>query len=131
MHVCRASFGGLWTFDADRYVVAALHNVPKAYADFLRTTTVVPGPGSAPYRFLHGERSVIQNIDLAGREAAIRAARDAAEAALERQTATADILKVIASSPTDVQPVLDAVAKAAMRFCGATMPRFICVMATA
>ena len=53
-------------------------------------------------------------------EAAIRAARDAAEAALERQTATADILKVIASSPTDVQPVLEAVAKAAVRFCGAT-----------
>jgi PAS domain S-box-containing protein len=68
MHVCRASFGGLWTFEADRYVVAALHNVPKAYANFLRTTTVVPGPGSAPYRFLHGERSVIQNIDLAAEE---------------------------------------------------------------
>ena len=53
-------------------------------------------------------------------EAEIRTARDAAEAALERQTATADILKVIASSPTDVQPVLEAVAKAAVRFCGAT-----------
>ena len=52
-------------------------------------------------------------------EAAIRAARDAAEAALERQTATADILKVIASSPTDVQPVLDAVARRHERFCGA------------
>ena len=53
-------------------------------------------------------------------ETEIRAARDDAEAALERQTATADILKVIASSPTDVQPVLDAVVKATVRFCGAT-----------
>src|SRR4029079_17616151 len=53
-------------------------------------------------------------------EAEIAAARDAAEAALERQTATADILRVIASSPSDVQPVLEAVAKAAVRFCGAT-----------
>jgi GAF domain-containing protein len=52
-------------------------------------------------------------------EAEIRAARDAAEAALEQQTATADILRVISQSPTDVQPVLTAVANAALRFCGA------------
>jgi PAS domain S-box-containing protein len=51
--------------------------------------------------------------------ASLAVARDAAEEALERQTATADILKVIASSPTDVQPVLEAVGKAAQSFCGA------------
>ncbi len=50
----------------------------------------------------------------------VRLFQELKESALEHQTATSEILSVIASSPTDIQPVLDAIAENAARLCDAT-----------
>ena len=67
-----------------------------------------------------------QEIDLAAdlrrsgrhRDREVRLFNETQEA-LERQTATANILRVISNSPGDVQPVFETVAEHAARICGA------------
>jgi GAF domain-containing protein len=64
-----------------------------------------------------GERKTSKpNSEAARQKNLLRAAED-------RQAATAEILKVIASSPSDVQPVFDVIVERAVQLCGARMGR--------
>ena len=63
----------------------------------------------------------IENVrlftELQGKNRALTEAHAQLTEALEQQTATSEILRVISRSPTDVQPVFDTIVRSAVRLC--------------
>jgi GAF domain-containing protein len=181
VRLCDAAFGILWVFDGEFTRAGALHEVPEAYAELIRTP-FRPSPESGPARVMRGAGTIAiadvmalpgyaggdflvrSIVDLAGARSivivpmrkdgvtlgaittyrtevrpfgdkqiallenfaaqaviAMENARLITETreALEQQTATAEILQVINSSPGDLQPVFNTMVEKAVRLCGA------------
>ena len=94
----------------------------------INVTRRAPGPFSADdiallQTFADQAVIAIENVrlftELQEKNRALTAAHGQISEALERQTATADILSVISRSPKDVQPVFDAIVERAARLCDA------------
>jgi two-component system, NtrC family, sensor kinase len=67
MHLCEAAFGTLWTYDGASFHAAALHRVPKAYADAQSGVPVPTRPGSVLGKIAAGS-AFAQVLDAAAEE---------------------------------------------------------------
>ena len=92
----------------------------------LAVTRVEPGPFSEDeiallQTFADQAVIAIENVrlftELQEKNRALTQAHAQVTDSLEQQTATAEILRVISQSPTDVQPVFDAIVDSAVRLC--------------
>jgi signal transduction histidine kinase len=108
-------------------LMAPMMRGPKALG-IIGVTTDAAQPFSAEHvqllkTFADQAVIAIENVrlftELQEKNQALTTAHAQTTEALEQQTATADILRVISSSPTDVQPVFAAMAVSAARLCDA------------
>src|SRR5205085_233999 len=112
--LCQPAFGSLLTWDGERFRRVAWHGIAPELIEATRQPMAAPPPGAPGRRIVDGDNlvSIADRTEEAKKnERLMTETREASD----QQTATAEFLGVITSSPADLAPVFDAILDKATR----------------
>jgi GAF domain-containing protein len=117
--VCWTNATFQWVFDRLRWLIRRQSEAMRRQSRSSGKPVKSQGRRTVGSKRANAPKAATGRKSLAGEEPEVARLRRELNEALEQQSATADVLRMISSSPNDIQPVLEAIMRTAGELCAA------------